>query len=145
MDGQLSIFDYIPKEEPKKIVIAGLCDDAYCPKCDYGFITADLTKCPNCGQPIFGWDIWHKLNDLTIEEFDDWFNIGTRFKYKLSKKDKELGTEPTIVEITDMRKGEINAQIKNITNEKRGLYVGERFCLNKTSYGYFYRIAKGEI
>lgn len=69
MEGQISIFDYL--EESQKIYsldIRGLCDDPYCPKCDYAFITygsqkeIDCDCCPKCGIKV-DWTRWHRMND----------------------------------------------------------------------------------
>ena len=52
-DGQMNIFDFLPKNEPIfDVDIRGLCDDAYCPKCGYGFKEwqgeVDSERCPEC-------------------------------------------------------------------------------------------------
>lgn len=69
MEGQISIFEYL--EESQKIYpldIRGLCDDPYCPKCDYAFITygsqkeIDCDCCPKCGIKV-DWTHWHRMND----------------------------------------------------------------------------------
>lgn len=58
-------------EEPQKVYpldIRGLCDDPYCPKCDYAFITygsqkeIDCDCCPKCGIKV-DWTHWHRMND----------------------------------------------------------------------------------
>lgn len=64
-DGQKTIFDYIP--DPTKVLdveIKGICDDAYCPRCDYAFMDneTDMAECPFCGQKV-RWDLWHRYND----------------------------------------------------------------------------------
>ena len=68
-DGQMTIFDFIKKNEPIfPVVIKGICDDAYCPKCGYEFWTepsrneADCERCPDCGIRV-DWSPWHMLND----------------------------------------------------------------------------------
>lgn len=66
---------------------------------------------------------------FTIAEFDRLFRVGSRFIHS---------EKPYIAEITDLMEGEINCQIKSITNEARGWYVGERYYMNKESYGKWY-------
>lgn len=65
-DGQMNIYDFIPKKEPVfKVNIKGLCDDAYCPKCNYPFNETkelDCERCPIC-QTKVDWTPWHNLND----------------------------------------------------------------------------------
>ena len=63
----------------------------------------------------------------SISEFDKQFGVGSRF---LNGKD--------VVEITDLRQGELDAEIKNVTLEQKGWYVGARYYLNKESYGKWY-------
>lgn len=65
---------------------------------------------------------------FSISEFDRMFGKGSRF---LNGK--------SIVEITDLLPGEINAEIRNVTLEQKGWYVGARYYLNKESYGKWYR------
>lgn len=65
MDGQMTIFDFIP--DPTKVYeceIKGLCDDAYCPECGYGFLDneVDRPECPNCGTRV-SWGKYHRIND----------------------------------------------------------------------------------
>ena|GEM_PF-6953368 len=53
--------------EPKDkvpVIIKGLCDDAYCPKCDYALDEHQSCDkaCPKCHTPL-DWTPWHKLND----------------------------------------------------------------------------------
>jgi hypothetical protein len=62
-----------------------------------------------------------------VAEFDKLFRVGSRFL-----------NGSNVVEITDMRKGELSAQIRNITLEKNGKYVGARYYINKESYGTWY-------
>lgn len=64
---------------------------------------------------------------FSIAEFDRRFRVGSRF---LNGKN--------IVEITNIRKGEQSAEIKNVTLELKGWYVGSRYYLNKESYGTWY-------
>ena len=64
---------------------------------------------------------------FSISEFDRMFGKGSRF---LNRK--------SIVEITDLLPGEINAEIRNVTLEQKGWYVGARYYLNKESYGKWY-------
>ena len=71
-DGQMSIFEFIRKQEPIfPVLIKGLCDDAYCPRCKAGIDDLkylDSEKCPHCGLRI-DWSPWHKAND-DMEERD---------------------------------------------------------------------------
>lgn len=76
----------------------------------------DLTEDDSEDEPSF-----------TITEFDKLFRVGSRF---LNGKN--------IVEITNIRKGEQDAEIKNVTLEQKGWYVGARYYLNKESYGKWY-------
>ena len=62
-----------------------------------------------------------------VAEFDKLFRVGSRF---LNGKN--------VVEITNIRKGEQNAEIKNVTLEQKGWYVGSRYYINKSSYGTWY-------
>lgn len=62
-----------------------------------------------------------------IVEFDRRFRVGSRFI-----------NGRNIVEITDLRKGELDAEIKNVTLEQKGWYVGSRYYLNKESFGKWY-------
>ena len=64
----------------------------------------------------------------TIAEFDKRFHDG----------DKLFDVSSYVLEITDMRPGELSARIKNVTLEDRGKYVGERYYINKESFGLFY-------
>ena len=62
---QMTIFDY-----KRSVEIRGLCDDAYCPECGYGFgypEETDLGVCPE-GGCIVDWTRWHKVNDEQTEE-----------------------------------------------------------------------------
>ena len=81
--------------------------------------------------------IFDMLNDQTpteykypIEQFDKKFKVGDLLRYYDSKN---------VLEITDMRYGELMAQIRNVTLEERKMYVGERYYINKESYGKYYR------
>lgn len=65
-----------------------------------------------------------------IAEFDRMFRVGSRFI-----------NGRNIVEITDMLFGERSAQIKNITLEQKGWYVGARYYINKESFGTWYQKA----
>lgn len=55
-------------EEPERIFpvdARGICDDAYCPKCNYcldELKELDCKVCPVCGVKI-DWGPWHRLND----------------------------------------------------------------------------------
>ena len=64
----------------------------------------------------------------SISEFDKQFGVGSRF---LNGKN--------VVEITDLRQGELDAEIRNVSLEQKGWYVGSRYYLNKESYGKWYR------
>lgn len=63
----------------------------------------------------------------SIAEFDARFGIGSQF---LNGKN--------VVEITNIRKGERNAEIKNVSLEQKGWYVGARYYINKESFGTWY-------
>ena len=64
---------------------------------------------------------------FTILEFDRLFRVGSRFLNGTS-----------VVELTNIRRFELYAEIKNVTLEDKGLYVGSRYYINKESYGKFY-------
>ncbi len=64
----------------------------------------------------------------TIAEFDKRFRVGDRL----------FSVSNSILEITDIRLGELSARIRNVTLEDRGKYVGERYYINKESFGLFY-------
>lgn len=58
-------------EEPEKIYeldLKGFCDDPYCPKCGYEFVTwsdkseVDCKRCPKCNIRI-DWTRYHRVND----------------------------------------------------------------------------------
>ena len=55
-------------EEPehiRRVEIKGLCDDAYCPECNYEFWETkemDCERCPVCGTRV-DWTPWHMAND----------------------------------------------------------------------------------
>lgn len=63
---QINIFEYMKnRDKPREINCKGLCDDPYCPKCDYEFdyfTEVDAERCPKCGCRV-NWDFWHRLND----------------------------------------------------------------------------------
>ena len=64
-DGQMDLFDYIPDPDVVLDVdVRGICDDAYCPRCNYAFLDSetDMFECPHCGQ-LVRWDDWHRIND----------------------------------------------------------------------------------
>lgn len=63
----------------------------------------------------------------SIAEFDARFGVGSRF---INGKD--------IVEITNIRHGELFAEIRNVTLEQKGWYVGSRYYINKESFGKWY-------
>ena len=62
-----------------------------------------------------------------VAEFDKLFRVGSRFL-----------NGSNVVEITNIRKGEQDAEIKNVTLEQKGWYVGARYYINKESYGTWY-------
>lgn len=64
---------------------------------------------------------------FSIAEFDKTFRVGSRFI-----------NGRNIVEITNLRNGELDAEIKNVTLEQKGWYVGARYYINKESYGTWY-------
>ena len=62
---QITIFDYLESIKPRPVKIMGLCDDAYCPECNYCFWETrelDCKKCPICGTHV-DWTPWHRAND----------------------------------------------------------------------------------
>jgi len=62
---QITIDEYLQSLKPIPVDIMGLCDDAYCPKCGYGFMDPeenDLPACPVCGCKV-DWARWHRIND----------------------------------------------------------------------------------
>lgn len=67
-----------------------------------------------------------------IAEFDRRFKNGSRFR-----------NGSNIVEITNIRIGEQNAEIKNVTLEMKKMYVGARYYINKESYGKWYTAVDG--
>lgn len=65
IEGQISIFEYIDSIKPLPVDIRGLCDDAYCPRCNYcldELKELDCKICPVCGVKI-DWGPWHRMND----------------------------------------------------------------------------------
>lgn len=63
--GQINIFEYIENIKPIPVDVRGLCDDAYCPRCNYPldeYKELDCKTCPECGIKI-DWSPWHRLND----------------------------------------------------------------------------------
>lgn len=58
--------------EVKPVIIKGLCDDAYCPECNYPFdevTEKDCQRCPVCGIGV-DWGPWHIANDSEVEICD---------------------------------------------------------------------------
>jgi DNA-directed RNA polymerase subunit RPC12/RpoP len=51
-------------EKVYELDIRGIYDDAYCPKCGYGFMDSetDAERCPKCGVKV-SWERWHEIND----------------------------------------------------------------------------------
>lgn len=62
-----------------------------------------------------------------ISEFDSRFSVGSRFL-----------SGSSIIEITDLHEGCLMAEIKNVSLENKGWYVGSRYYMNKGSFGKFY-------
>lgn len=53
------------KEKAFSVDIRGICDDAYCPKCNICLDEnkyLDCERCPNCGIGL-NWEKWHFFND----------------------------------------------------------------------------------
>lgn len=60
--GQITISEYLT---PKDVEIKGICDDAYCPECNYCFDELkekDCEFCPYCHTRV-SWARWHRVND----------------------------------------------------------------------------------
>lgn len=53
----------------RKVDIKGICDDAYCPLCNYAFrdFEIDSPICPNCGI-FLDFEPWHRVNDKESED-----------------------------------------------------------------------------
>ena len=52
------------------VMLAGLCDDAYCPNCRRPFrypTETDTEECPICHTRLDWWP-WHRANDEEEEE-----------------------------------------------------------------------------
>lgn len=66
VEGQISIADYISEfDKIRDVDVRGLCDDAYCPRCNRfldDLEVKDCERCPYCNQRI-NWDRWRKMND----------------------------------------------------------------------------------
>lgn len=62
--GYQQTIDDMDKPKVYEVNIRGICDDAYCPECDYGFMDneTDAERCPKCGVKV-SWERWHKIND----------------------------------------------------------------------------------
>lgn len=63
MNEQLSIFDYV---KPIPVTIKGICDDAYCPICNYRFderkgYERDCKQCSECNTFV-DWSPWYRCN-----------------------------------------------------------------------------------
>jgi len=57
-------------KQPRPVHIKGICDDAYCPECDYALDERkelDCEKCPQCGT-LIDWTPWHRHNDKETED-----------------------------------------------------------------------------
>lgn len=74
--------------------------------------------------------------DDEVDEDDDLFPIA-EFDRKFKNGSRFLNGS-NIVEITNIRIGEQNAEIKNVTLEMKKMYVGARYYINKESYGKWY-------
>ena len=66
MSHQITIFEYMNDLPARPVKIMGLCDDAYCPNCGYGFFCTsrdiDCEICPECKIRV-DWTPWHRVND----------------------------------------------------------------------------------
>lgn len=53
----------------RKVDIKGICDDAYCPKCNYTFSDQEIDYpiCPICGI-FLDFELWHRVNDKESED-----------------------------------------------------------------------------
>lgn len=73
--GQITLDNYIKDIEVYELDIRGICDDPYCPKCNYPFWTdgkrseIDCKRCPSCGIRV-SWARWHLINDEEDENAD---------------------------------------------------------------------------
>ena len=57
-------------KQPRPVHIKGICDDAYCPECNYALDELkelDCEKCPICGA-LIDWTPWHRKNDKETED-----------------------------------------------------------------------------
>lgn len=62
MKGQITITEYL-RAHP--VDIKGICDDAYCPECNYCIDEIkykDCEFCPWCGVRL-DWTPWHQANE----------------------------------------------------------------------------------
>lgn len=76
------------EEKVYGVDIKGICDDAYCPKCndeldEHRFM--DSEKCPYCGARI-SWEPWHRKNDAEMEQL-----FGENWMDRFKKEDKRDG------------------------------------------------------
>lgn len=63
MTGAAQIASMPSTKQP--VNIKGICDDAYCPECDYQLDELkelDCEQCPECGTRL-DWTPWHRAND----------------------------------------------------------------------------------
>ena len=60
----------------RKVKIKGICDDAYCPKCNYAFSDHEIDSpiCPKCGI-FLDFKTWHRINDKESEDEECTKNI----------------------------------------------------------------------
>lgn len=57
-------------KQPRPVDIRGICDDAYCPECDFSLDHMkylDCEKCPDCGT-LINWAPWHRYNKEIEDE-----------------------------------------------------------------------------
>lgn len=83
----------IDEEIVYPVVIKGICDDAYCPKCDISIneiFWMDCERCPYCGCRI-SWEPWHRANDKDNEE-----TFGKDWREKFGKKRTNRGRDKQI-------------------------------------------------
>ena len=70
---QMTVDDFLGAfERPEPVKLFGICDDAHCPRCRYGFLypeETDKERCPVCGQMV-SWMPWHRANDDEGESND---------------------------------------------------------------------------
>lgn len=59
----MTIFDFLKPQEVYQVDVKGMCDDPYCPKCNYWLEDPDerYGECPNCGAKI-DFKHWFEVN-----------------------------------------------------------------------------------